>query len=164
MTKSRFRSQYSGAVRCDLNIPVSARIVKGSFADECDINRIMSKYQRTGILPDVSKLGQYLDVSNVTDYASALNMVSDAQDLFDALPAHIRQDCYNDPAVFLDRATDPSWLLKHGLASTPLPAAAKAPMLGSGGSDGQANNGRGASDRSIDPKVGGAGERQAQTT
>ena len=162
---TNFRTAYSGVYRSGISFDPSTRIVKGSFKDECDINRIMAKYQRTGQLPEVrSRAGQFVDVSAMPEYLDALNLVIEAQDTFAALPAEIRRECSNDPAVFLDRCNDPSWLVKHGLASTPLPAAVEASKLASGGSNGQTDNGRGPSDRSVDSSVGGVGERQTQAT
>jgi len=79
---------------------------KQSFRDECDINNILRQFNVTGQLPVGSFQPQYGDFSGVTDYQSALNQVMAAQDSFLQLPAKIRAKFDNDPAVFLDFASD----------------------------------------------------------
>jgi len=79
---------------------------KQSFRDECDINNILRKFNVTGQLPVGSVQPQYGDFSGVTDYQSALNAVMAAQDSFLALPAKIRSRFANDPALFVEFASD----------------------------------------------------------
>jgi len=77
-----------------------------SFRDECDINNILRKFNVTGQLPLGSVQPQYGDFSGITDYQSALNAVMAAQDSFLALPAKVRARFDNDPALFVDFASD----------------------------------------------------------
>lgn len=77
-----------------------------SFRDECDINNILRKFNATGQLPAGSVQPQYGDFSGITDYQSALNAVMAAQDSFLALPAKVRAKFSNDPALFVDWASD----------------------------------------------------------
>jgi hypothetical protein len=79
---------------------------KQSFRDECDINNILRKFNVTGQLPAGSVQPQYGDFSGITDYQSALNAVMEAQDSFLALPAKIRSRFDNDPALFVEFASD----------------------------------------------------------
>jgi len=79
---------------------------KQSFRDECDINHILRQFNVTGQLPVGSVQPQYGDFSGITDYQSALNAVMAAQDSFLALPAKLRAKFDNDPAVFVDWASD----------------------------------------------------------
>jgi len=75
----------------------------GEFKDECDINSIMSKFNKTGQLPElIKKNPQYGDFANVSDYQTSLNTVMHAQQQFEALPANIRKRFDNDPASFLE--------------------------------------------------------------
>ncbi|AXL15154.1 internal scaffolding protein [Microviridae sp.] len=90
----------------------SLPITKQSFKDECDINRIMAKYQQTGVLEHVkyvsedasSNYGNYL---NSYDYHDAYNAVLRANEMFDTLPSSIRSKFENDPAKFLAFSQDP---------------------------------------------------------
>ncbi len=79
---------------------------KQSFKDECDINNILRKFNVTGQLPVGSVQFQYGDFSGITDYQSALNAVMAAQDSFLALPAKVRARFDNDPALFVEFASD----------------------------------------------------------
>ncbi len=101
---------------------------KQSFKDECNINNIMLKYVRTGILEHGNRhQAQYGDVPAV-DFRAALETVLNAQEVFDELPAKIRSRFRNDPAEFLGFCEDPDnvgeaatlGLLK--VAETPDPA------------------------------------------
>lgn len=80
-----------------------------SFAKDADINNIMRKYNKTGILGDPSapKKPMYFgDFSNVGDFQEHLDMVMDAQDRFDHLSADIRNKFANDPAKLIDFCND----------------------------------------------------------
>lgn len=86
-------------------------LAQQSFKKECDVNEIMKKYRKSGDPSVLSKLGTYTeghygDFSAVGDYRSALDAVSRAADVFDALPAKVRQRFGNDPASFLDFCND----------------------------------------------------------
>ena len=76
------------------------------FRDECDINYILRQFNVTGELPIGSVQPQYGDFSGITDYQSALNAVIAAQDSFLQLPAKVRAKFDNDPALFVDFASD----------------------------------------------------------
>lgn len=82
-------------------------LTKQSMSKECDINHIMKRYQTNGILPDMIKQNpQYGDFSRVPDYQTALNTVQKAQEQFENLPARIRDRFQNEPAQFLEFATN----------------------------------------------------------
>lgn len=77
------------------------------FLEECDINSIMAKYRSTGVFTHVqAQAAQFGDFSEVPDYQSGLNYIMEAQDLFDSLPARVRERFGNDPAQFIRFATD----------------------------------------------------------
>ena len=76
------------------------------FRDECDINNILERFNVTGQLPAGTVQPQYGDFSGITDYQSALNAVMAAQDSFLQLPAKVRARFDNDPALFVDFASD----------------------------------------------------------
>lgn len=95
-------------------------LVQHHMQEETDVNVIMARYQKTG---DISHLGEiagtYGDFSDVTDYKSGLDRINDANLLFMELPASIRDRFNNDPAKFVEFATDggnQDELRKMGLA------------------------------------------------
>lgn len=82
---------------------------KQAHKDETDINRIMQKYQKTGLLDHVNKYqGEYGDFSEVTDFQSALNKIHESQEMFGTLPSSIRKQFDNDPGKFLNFVEDPN--------------------------------------------------------
>lgn len=78
-------------------------------AEAADINVLMARYERTGVLPlGDGSAGQYIDLTSLPlDYREALDMVSAAGAAFAALPAAVRKEFDNDPAKFVDFASDP---------------------------------------------------------
>lgn len=74
---------------------------KQAFKDEVDINRIMIKYQKTGVLPVTTKEAQYGDFTDVPDLETAMNKINAAYDTFMQQPSTIRKRFNNDPAELL---------------------------------------------------------------
>jgi len=94
--------------------------VRKSQKDECDINKIMERFNRTGKLPTMqTRPPQYGD-ARVLDYQGAQNLIKEAKQQFMALPAIARKAFGNDPQVFLEAINDNSQenvekLLKLGI-------------------------------------------------
>lgn len=134
MAKVIVRSRFS--VRDNVGVNVSARPGRGAkqaMKKECDINFIMSRYAKTGVLAHVNP-GRpvYADMPSFS-FHEALNFLQAAQDDFASLPAKVRKEFGNDPAKFLDFATKPENLDKMrelGLAPPKEPAPAPAPAPG----------------------------------
>lgn len=78
-----------------------------SEKESCDINVIVSQFNRTNLLPAVALGPMYEDVSSMPDYRSALDAVNAANALFMGLPAAVRKRFGNDPAEFLDFTSNP---------------------------------------------------------
>lgn len=93
---------------------------KQSFKDQLDINKIVAKSRKNGVLPEMIKANpRYGDFSNVPDYLAAQIVVQHANEQFDALSAQTRERFRNDPALFLEFVGDPQNLdemIKLGLA------------------------------------------------
>lgn len=91
------------------------------FRDECDINRILSSYQRTGALQHFAKYsGSYGDFT-ACDFQTAQNLIIRARELFDALPSNIRREV-STPEGFLSFVQDPKnadKMREYGLISEP---------------------------------------------
>lgn len=79
-----------------------------SFKNECDINQIMSKFKKTGMVTHLAKnKGVYMDISNAPDYQKALDTVLKAESAFMALPSQVRKELGNDPQNLMDLLKDP---------------------------------------------------------
>lgn len=75
--------------------------------DETDINKIMARYIKTGVIDHLAKYQpQYTD-NNAIDYHESQNIIIKANDMFGDLPSSIRREFDNDPAKFLDYVQDP---------------------------------------------------------
>jgi len=76
---------------------------KQSMRDEVDINVIVARARKGHAITHVARgMPAFMDVSEVGDYKSALDMLRAADAFFEALPAKVRESFDNDPAIFLD--------------------------------------------------------------
>lgn len=105
-----------------------------SEAPACDINNIMKKYEKTGILEHRNTFeGKYGDFTDAPmDYHESMNSVLAAQQMFSSLPSKIRSRFGNDPGAFVDFVGNPEnieELQKMGLAKAPEPVSEPAPDL-----------------------------------
>lgn len=119
-------------------------LTQQSFKDECDINVLMKRYERTGVLEHINRTqGVFGDFSEVVDFASAFDIVRQAEMMFMTLPSRVRADFNNNPGEFLAFAQDPAnaaKMIEYGLAKpvdvppsdapAAAPAAAPAPSGG----------------------------------
>jgi phage internal scaffolding protein len=116
----------------DLNGDPKPSIVQQAHKDHCDVNRIISKYDRTGLLTHVKdSVARYGDFTEVNEYQEALNLVIRAQDSFDDLPSDIRKRFANDPGEFFEFATNPAnsdEMYRLGLAVKPSELAVSGPV------------------------------------
>lgn len=104
----KFQSVHCHSTDYSLSFPQNSPVTKQSFAAECDINTIMSRYQSTGEMPVINQVApQYLDLDQ-SDFQSAMEVVAGAQSLFADLPSAIRTRFHNDPGEFLAFTSDPS--------------------------------------------------------
>ena len=75
--------------------------------DEVDINKIMARYIKTGVIDHVAKYQpQYLD-NTETDYHTSQNIIIKADGMFSELPSTVRRQFNNNPAEFLEFVNDP---------------------------------------------------------
>lgn len=100
------------------------------FKDECDINTIMRRFQRTGQLPQLSIAARYGDFSEVPDYMEAYRVVIQAQEDFSGLPSTLRERFHNNPGellAFLADTANRDEAIKLGLINQPTATAAAPP-------------------------------------
>ena len=105
---SLYRSPKFGSRPRSLSVH-SVSQTKQCFKDECDVNRIISRYQRTGVLDHVKYMADnsmsYGDFSGF-DFRESCDRVIRAEDMFNSLPSSLRFEFQNDPAKFLDFVSD----------------------------------------------------------
>lgn len=92
---------------------------KQAFREECDINRIMARYELTGQIEHLStKRPYYGDFSQFEDYQSMLNKVQVATDAFNALPSELRKELDYKPHKLFEWIQNPEnrqRAVKYGL-------------------------------------------------
>lgn len=87
----------------------SVSMTKQSHKDECDINLIIKRYQKTGIIQHItSQTPIYTDLPDTLDYQHSLAVLQEAEDAFATLPSVVREHFSNDPAAFLAAFSDPA--------------------------------------------------------
>lgn len=77
-------------------------LTQQNTAEETDINFIVATFTRTGILPNAQIPPTYGDFSGVSDYREALELIQEADNAFNSLPAPVRAHFGNNPASYLD--------------------------------------------------------------
>ena len=83
-------------------------MTREEFADECDINQIMRKYEKHGVITHVARSQpRYVDFADAPDFQSAMNQLIEAEAAFMTLPARVRKEFDNDPTLFVEYASDP---------------------------------------------------------
>lgn len=92
-------------VQTDLSGPSMTR---QEFADECDINKLMERYERSGVwpLPPAGQSPTYYDFVGMPDLQSAMHDLIDAEKAFASLPAKVRKEFDNDPLRFVEYASN----------------------------------------------------------
>jgi len=74
---------------------------------ECDVNNIIKKYDKTGLILHVSKIeAKYGDMTGM-DFQRMNNIVAEAKTSFNLLPAEIRKEFENSPEKLLTFMEDP---------------------------------------------------------
>jgi phage internal scaffolding protein len=110
-------------------IKVSTKVEGPSMAqqnmkDKTDINLIMKKYQKTGLIQHVAQgNADYGDFSDVQSYDAALNQVMEAQEAFMTLSADLRARFGNSPGqmlAFLGDASNLEEAIELGLVEKPV--------------------------------------------
>lgn len=83
---------------------------KQSFRTEADINWIVARYQRTGMLTDPGKVSRreaiFADFSEVGDFQDAQERIIKGREAFDSLSAEVRRRFDNEPGKLLDFMAD----------------------------------------------------------
>ncbi len=106
MENHTVRSAYSKKSPVRLNFNGTSR-TKQSFKDETDINAIMARFQKTGMLEFVNKHEpQYGDVTAL-DFQISMESVATAREMFADLPSKVRDRFNNEPAELLEFLDNP---------------------------------------------------------
>jgi len=114
--RSRFKERYafpsvkSAQVVFD---PVKDKsMTQQQFAKDADINTILAKVERTGLVPLRGGQPYYGDFTKVSNFHTMQATVAAVMQDFMGLPADLRQRFQNDPATLLEWIADPKNLVE----------------------------------------------------
>ena len=110
-------------------------MAKQSMKDECDINKMIERFRKSGMIEALDNQPQlYADVSGYGDYHGSLEIVRQTDELFMTLPADVREEFANDAGAFVEFAANPAnrdKMLEMGLlkpeSGEPMAASAEGP-------------------------------------
>ena len=139
MAKLKIKSQLDPSEDDGIDCSIEPSLTVQADAKEADINYIMARYTRTGVLPQmIEREPHFGDFSDIKDYLSSMLIITKAREQFEALDARVRDRFANDPARMLAFVADPAnknELIALGLAVAPV---ATTPSPASPSSAGQA--------------------------
>lgn len=122
-------SMYSRRVKTRIACPPGR--TKQAFKKTTDVNDIIARYRKSGVLDHVSKTSPvFTDVSKFPNFQQATQLVTDAAAAFAQLSSEIRTRFSNDPTklgYFLQDPANNAEAVKLGLISAPK---AEAPPAG----------------------------------
>lgn len=81
---------------------LDSSLTQQQFAEESDINTIVNRFLKSGVMPTPASMPQYVDYEGVFDFQSAMNVVRAADENFMRLDAKIRARFNNSPQDFLE--------------------------------------------------------------
>lgn len=90
----------------DLDDPKSISVTEQSHENACDINKIIARAEKTGLMPVALNRGVFGDFSNV-DYEVMQVKIAKANQAFMSLPVSIRNRFRNSVAELLAFIDDP---------------------------------------------------------
>lgn len=77
------------------------------FKDTCDVNKIIRKYDKTGLINHVNEVeAKYGDMTGL-DYKAAMDLVVKIGQEFEQFPSHIRNRFRNSPEKYLEFMENP---------------------------------------------------------
>lgn len=119
----KFRKAYDKQRRVRLNFDEDKGLTIQEQKDECDINHILEKYTRTGLINHVNtNEPQFGEFANF-DFREQQTLIAKATQLFMKLPAAVRQQFDNDPAKYIEFVKSPENVedMKDGVIDNEIP-------------------------------------------
>ena len=104
----KFRNAYERGVHDGQSFNEPS-LTQQHFKDDCDVNKIIDRYTRTGVVPAElinRSSGVYGDFSDVGDFFDAQQRVANAVQNFESLPSNIRRRFNDDPAQLIAFCND----------------------------------------------------------
>lgn len=105
----KFRTRFTETGRKKGQVIQGVSCTLQEFKNECDINHILYMYKVKGVAPPISPVAPtYEDVTGcASDYMTAMQIVMEADEQFNALPSQVRKEVGNTPLGMLQWLQDP---------------------------------------------------------
>lgn len=97
--------QRPGKVDKDGNI---IYVTEQAHKDMCDVNKIIKRYDKTGLISHVSKIEAKIGDLTGDDFKAMSDQIIEANNMFDKLPSEIRNRFRNNPEELLRFMEDPN--------------------------------------------------------
>jgi phage internal scaffolding protein len=97
-------------------------LTQQQFKEESDINTIVDRFMKSGVLPTPVNMPQYVDFEGIFDFQTAMNAVRVADENFMRMDAKVRARFNNSPQEFLEFFANPENIpeaIRLGLAIPP---------------------------------------------
>jgi len=95
-----FYSRYSPPPQVSID-KFDESLAQQHFANEVNINQIIARYNKTGVMPSGDVQPSFGDFGSMADFQSAQTLIAQAKQSFDLLPSDLRYRFNNDPAQLL---------------------------------------------------------------
>lgn len=129
MNEYGVRHKYSPRIAVIAPADPEGGLTQQHFKEAVDINNILAKYRKTGIVEHVKQAKErYGDFTELGEYAVHLDKVAKAQQAFEMLPAELRNQFNNSIPGFFEYIQKPEnkdQCIKWGIFDAP-----KEPMAG----------------------------------
>lgn len=92
---------------------------------QCDINKIIARFDKQGVLTHVNKFEAKFGDMTGADFKTMSDKVINAKNMFNELPAKIRNEFDNDPGkliAFMENPANRERAIELGLISSAVPA------------------------------------------
>ncbi len=100
------RSASSPRLRTPLMFKGKGR-TKKQFMKDCDINLIVQRGEKNGVLDHITRTPPTYGDATGIDFQESMNTIILANEMFSALPSHVRRKFGNDPAEYLEFCDNP---------------------------------------------------------
>lgn len=114
-----FNTAYGPRVK-GVVISTGKGMTKQSHKKECDVNLLMARYQKSGVVTHRNNWEPQYDDATGVDFQVAMNLVISSREMFQELPSQVRKEFDNDPAKFMDFVNNPEngeKMVEMGLAN-----------------------------------------------
>jgi phage internal scaffolding protein len=105
MSKIEVKNRFSPSLRMP-TINDSGQRAQQQFKDDADINTIMRKFQKTGVIDHVSRYQPEYGFASPMTLHESMNIVKNAETMFADLPSSVRNRFENSPLAFLEFVQD----------------------------------------------------------